>query len=58
MDNFQKKLIKVSPTPPKKSKLDDSIIFETYFQNVLENKKSDNDKLNARVLDYFLTSQN
>lgn len=55
--NFQKKLSKVSPTP-KKSKLDDPIIFEKYFQNIIENKKSDNDKLNARVLDYFLTSQN
>ena len=52
LDDFQKKLLKVCPTPNKR-KIDDPIIFETKFPTLLDNNKSESNRLNARVLDYF-----
>ena len=58
-DEFQKKLLKVCPTPNKPN-IDDPNIFETNLPSLLENinNQSESNRLNKRVLDYFTNSNN
>jgi len=56
LDDFQKKLLKVCPTP-NKNKIEDPNIFETKIPSLVENIQYERNSLNARVLDYFMNSK-
>ena len=56
LDHFKKKLLNVCPTPNKR-KIDDSIIFEAKFPSLLVKINSESNRLNAKVLDYFMNSK-
>ncbi len=57
LDEFKKKILKVCPTPYKR-KIDDSSIFETKFAYLLEDNKSESNKINKKIIDYFTNSKN